>query len=45
MHAGFRRLLKRSGYFQVKSTMEFVAKINGVDGAGGVLRAHRHAGT
>jgi GNAT superfamily N-acetyltransferase len=31
MHAGFRRVLKRSGYFQVKSTMEFVAKINGVD--------------
>ena len=31
MHAGFRRLLRRSGYFQVKSTMEFVVKINGVD--------------
>jgi hypothetical protein len=31
MHAGFRRLLRRSGYFQVKSTMEFVAKINGID--------------
>jgi GNAT superfamily N-acetyltransferase len=30
MHAGFRRILKRSGYFQVKSTMEFVAKVNGV---------------
>ncbi len=28
MHAGFRHLLKRSGYFEVKSTMEFVAKIN-----------------
>jgi GNAT superfamily N-acetyltransferase len=31
MHAGFRRMLKRSGYFQVKSTVQFVAKINGVD--------------
>lgn len=28
-HAGFRRVLKRTGYFQVKSTMEFVAKVNG----------------
>jgi hypothetical protein len=31
MHASFRRVLKRSGYFQVKSTMEFVAKVNAVD--------------
>ena len=31
MHAQFRRVLKRSGYFQVKSTMEFVAKVNGID--------------
>jgi GNAT superfamily N-acetyltransferase len=31
MHAGFRRLLRRSGYFQVKSTMEFVVKVNGVE--------------
>ena len=31
MHEGFRRVLRRSGYFQVKSTMEFVLKINGVD--------------
>jgi hypothetical protein len=30
-HAGFRRVLRRSGYFQVKSTVEFVVKINGVD--------------
>ena len=28
MHAGFRRILKRSGYFQVKSSVQFVAKIN-----------------
>jgi hypothetical protein len=28
LHAGFRRLLRRSGYFQVKSTMEFVVKVN-----------------
>jgi hypothetical protein len=31
MHAGFRRIFKRSGYFQVKSSVQFVAKINGVD--------------
>lgn len=31
MHGGFRRLLKKSGYFQVKSTMEFVAKVNGLE--------------
>ncbi|PYR94865.1 MAG: hypothetical protein DMF84_02380 [Acidobacteria bacterium] len=31
MHAGFRHLMRRSGYFQVKSTMEFVVKVNGAD--------------
>jgi hypothetical protein len=31
MHAGFRKVLKRSGYFQTKSTMEFVIKVNGID--------------
>ena len=31
MHAGFRRMLRRAGYFQVKSTMEFVVKVNGVE--------------
>jgi hypothetical protein len=31
MNARFRRVLKRSGYFQVKSTMEFVVKVNGLD--------------
>jgi hypothetical protein len=31
LHDGFRRALRRSGYFNVKSTMEFTAKINGVD--------------
>jgi len=31
MHDGFRRLLRKSGYYSVKSTMEFVAKINGID--------------
>lgn len=31
LHAGFRRILKRSGYFQVKSSMEFVARVNAVD--------------
>jgi GNAT superfamily N-acetyltransferase len=28
-HQGFRRLLRKSGYYPVKSAMEFVAKING----------------
>ncbi|CAN5739542.1 hypothetical protein BH24ACI4_BH24ACI4_06180 [soil metagenome] len=31
MHAGFRRLIRKSGYFQVKSTMEFVVKVNAVE--------------
>jgi GNAT superfamily N-acetyltransferase len=31
MHAAFGRVLKKSGYFQVKSTMEFVVKVNAVD--------------
>jgi GNAT superfamily N-acetyltransferase len=31
MHAAFKRALRRAGYFQVKSTMEFVIKVNGLD--------------
>ena len=31
LHAQFRRLMRRSGYYSVKSTMEFVARINAVD--------------
>lgn len=31
MHAGFRRMLRKSGYFPVKSTMEFVVKVNEVE--------------
>jgi hypothetical protein len=31
MHAAFRKMLRRAGYFQVKSTIQFVAKINGLD--------------
>ena len=31
MHAAYRKVLKRSGYFQVKSTMEFVVKVNGIE--------------
>jgi GNAT superfamily N-acetyltransferase len=31
LHAAYRRVVKRSGYFQVKSTMEFTVKINGAD--------------
>lgn len=30
MHAGFRKLLKKNGYYVVKSTMEFVTKINAI---------------
>jgi GNAT superfamily N-acetyltransferase len=30
LHAGFRRLLRRSGYYAVKSTMALVAKVNAV---------------
>ncbi len=30
LHAGFRRLLRRSGYFGMKSTVAFTAKINAV---------------
>jgi hypothetical protein len=31
MHTGFRRVLKRAGYFQVKSTVQFVVKVNGIE--------------
>jgi hypothetical protein len=31
LHEGFRRLLKKSGYYSVRSTMEFVAKINAIE--------------
>jgi GNAT superfamily N-acetyltransferase len=31
LHAGFRRLLRREGYAQVPSTLQFVAKINAVN--------------
>jgi hypothetical protein len=31
MHTAFRHGLKRAGYFQVKSTMEFVVKVNAVE--------------
>lgn len=31
MHKGFRRLLKQDGYFEVKSTVQFVVKVNAID--------------
>jgi GNAT superfamily N-acetyltransferase len=31
MHAGFRKILRRAGYLQVKSTMEFAAKVNAIE--------------
>ena len=30
LHAGFRRLLRKSGYYAVKSSMGLVAKINAI---------------
>lgn len=30
MHAGFRRLMRRAGYFHVKSTLQFTIKVNAV---------------
>jgi predicted N-acetyltransferase YhbS len=34
-HGSFRRVLRRAGYFQVKSTMEFVVKVNALEVAPG----------
>jgi hypothetical protein len=31
LHAGFRKIIRRSGYFQVKSSVQFVAKVNGLE--------------
>lgn len=31
LHERFRKLFRRSGYFQVKSTLEFVAKVNAIE--------------
>lgn len=31
MHSGFRRIFKRSGYFQVKSSLHLVAKVNALN--------------
>lgn len=31
LHAGYRKALRQSGYFAVKSTMECVAKVNAID--------------
>ena len=31
MHEQFRRLLRKSGYYSVKSTIQFVAKVNAVN--------------
>ena len=31
LHSGYRSVLRRSGYFPVKSTMEFTAKVNAFD--------------
>ena len=45
LHAEYRRVLRRSGYFQVKSTMEFTVKVNGVATAVRLLRGHRSRGT
>jgi hypothetical protein len=39
MHEGFRKLLRRSGYYSVRSTMEFVAKVNTEDVGADFYRA------
>ena len=31
LHAAFRKMLRKSGYFVVKSTMDFVVKVNGTE--------------
>jgi GNAT superfamily N-acetyltransferase len=31
LHEGFRRIMRRSGYFRVKSTTEFTARINAIE--------------
>lgn len=41
MHEGFRRQLRRNGYFTVASTMEFVARINAVPVSEGFYRDTR----
>ena len=40
LHDGYRRQLRRSGYFQVKSTMEFTAQGERPRPAGRLLRGH-----
>jgi hypothetical protein len=39
LHEGFRRSLKKSGYYAVKSPMEFVAKVNAVDVPGNFYKS------
>ena len=41
MHAGFRKVLKREGYAQAASTLQFVAKINAVPLPPDFYTAHR----
>jgi GNAT superfamily N-acetyltransferase len=41
IHEAFRKALRKSGYYTVKSTMEFVAKINAVDVPAGFTRDTR----
>ena len=31
LHAGFRKVLRREGYAQAKSTLQFVVKVNALD--------------
>ncbi len=38
MHAGFGRVLRRRGYFRVRSTLEFVLKINAFEPAADLYR-------
>ena len=39
MHEGFRKLLRKSGYYTRKSSMELVAKVNAIEVPGGFYEA------
>ena len=45
LHAGFRKQLRREGYAQSASTLQFVAKINAVSLPAGFLHDRPIAGT
>ncbi|HXE80685.1 MAG TPA: GNAT family N-acetyltransferase [Vicinamibacterales bacterium] len=40
LHAGFRRQLRKSGYFSVRSAIDFVVKVNGLEVPAGFYEKH-----